>query len=214
MNVGHIYSVRCLINGRVYVGKTTKDFKSRVKFHFAEALGNERKDLDFYKDIREYGIDNFRARLEETIIREDEHEFKKTMNEQENYYMDYFNNKCEIYNIFRNRKEVHKKTGFNSTTVFKNVGVNVYDQQGNFIKRYNRPIDVSKELDISRFYVSNCLSGHNKHAKGYILRWEDEKLDMKEYEGYTFIVRGTNYERKQKTKQREKKFEKLFSKEI
>ena len=214
MNVGHIYSIKCLVNNRVYVGKTTQQLKGRVTFHFYEALNGEKKESPFYNDIREYGIDNFRATLEETIIKEDEHEFKKTMNLQENYYIDYYSSKCEIYNIFRNRKEVHKKTGINATTVFKNVGVNVYDQKGNFIKRYNRPIDVSRDLNISRFYVSNCLSKFQKHAKGYILRWEDEELDMKEYEGYRFIIRGSIQERRANKKQNEEKYNKLFSKEF
>ena len=212
MNVGHIYSIKCLANGRVYVGKTTKQFKERVKFHFTEALLNERKGLEFHNDIREYGIENFRAKLEETIIREDEHEFKKTMNLQENYYIDYYSSKCEIYNIFRNRKEVHKKTGPKNTTTLKNVGVNVYDQKGNFIKRYNRPIDVSRDLNISRSHVANCMSGFKKHAKGYIIKWEDEQLDMKEYEGYNISLRESIYERRRKKQENDNRFNILFSK--
>jgi group I intron endonuclease len=55
---GIIYVARNRVNGKMYVGKTTKSIRERRKSHKDSALGKISK-LPFHEAIRKYGIDGF-----------------------------------------------------------------------------------------------------------------------------------------------------------
>lgn len=53
-----VYVITCLINGKKYVGKSTRTLAIRWKEHRSEAL-RLRKDWALYWDMRKYGFDAF-----------------------------------------------------------------------------------------------------------------------------------------------------------
>lgn len=53
-----IYKITNNINGKAYVGQTTKDIPTRWKQHVYDALGRG-VDTLFYRSIKKYGIENF-----------------------------------------------------------------------------------------------------------------------------------------------------------
>jgi len=53
-----IYKITNIINGKIYVGKTTRSLKDRWNRHIYDALSN-RLDTHFSRAIRKYGPENF-----------------------------------------------------------------------------------------------------------------------------------------------------------
>ena len=46
-----------MINGKIYIGLTTKTLEERVKYHERDSL---RMDTYFYRAIKKYGFDSFK----------------------------------------------------------------------------------------------------------------------------------------------------------
>ena len=55
--IGHIYCIRCLANGKLYIGQTVKSLNRRFNQHIAEAKRGGRTKL--HRAIRKYGEENF-----------------------------------------------------------------------------------------------------------------------------------------------------------
>ena len=58
MKPGIIYKAENKIDGKVYIGKTTQEFKTRQISHKNDALTNRYK-MYFHNAIREHGFNNF-----------------------------------------------------------------------------------------------------------------------------------------------------------
>lgn len=84
-----IYLITDLINNKQYVGQTNKGYKYRFKQHCNYALG-KRKNCPQLIDalIKEYGIENFKVKLLESVD-------YKLRNEKEQYYI-------KLYNTYEN----------------------------------------------------------------------------------------------------------------
>lgn len=65
------------------------------------------------------------------------------------------------------KKEKNVKMIINAKPVIQ------YDLQHNFIKRYASAIQAAEEIKISNVTISQCLTGRNKTAGGYL--WEYDK---------------------------------------
>lgn len=79
--MGYIYLITNLINGKVYVGKTTGTLENRWKQHVEAASRNI--DTHLYRAIRKYGAENFKI---ESLYYGDEN-----LNELERYYIKQYN---------------------------------------------------------------------------------------------------------------------------
>ena len=55
---GIIYRATNKINGKIYVGQTTRSFEERKSQHISDALCNK-YNMYFHRAIRKYGVDNF-----------------------------------------------------------------------------------------------------------------------------------------------------------
>lgn len=89
---GVIYRIRNLINGKVYIGMTTKGLKNRWKKHLYNARKDETNNK-FYNAINKYGKDNFEVMVIETGIKS----FRQ-LKELEIYYIGLFNSFINGYN--------------------------------------------------------------------------------------------------------------------
>lgn len=99
---GIIYKITNLINGKVYIGLTTRLLRERFASHLCMAF-SEKKDLHckFHNALRKYGKENFKV---EQI---DSAESKEELDRKEQYWISYYNSIEEGYNM--------KEGGFKGT---------------------------------------------------------------------------------------------------
>lgn len=97
MNSGIIYAVICLLNNKVYIGKTIQDFEKRKQCHLRK-MSEKKQNGDFtystkfYNALRKYGIDNFKWEVIESGVGED------ILNEREIFYIEKYNSYNDGYN--------------------------------------------------------------------------------------------------------------------
>lgn len=87
---GIIYKATNLINGKVYIGQTTRTLEQRKNQHYRDSESNF--DYVFYKAIRKYGKENF---YWEVI---DYAECRDGLNDKEVYWIDFYNSYCKKEN--------------------------------------------------------------------------------------------------------------------
>lgn len=92
---GIIYKATNLINGKVYIGKTTMPFAQRKSKHKYNAFkeDGDAYEYHFYRAIRKYGWDNFKWE----II--DEADTKEELNEKEVFWIEYYDSYYNGYNM-------------------------------------------------------------------------------------------------------------------
>ena len=89
---GIIYKATCLINGKVYIGRTINGFNRRKRQHERCSLKNK-LNYYFYNALRKYGIDSFKWEIIDTVKTENE------LNLLEQLYIEEYRRKGEVYNL-------------------------------------------------------------------------------------------------------------------
>ena len=152
--MGYIYKITNNINGKVYIGKTTKTVEERWKGHLKKKNYKKNK---FYNALNKYGIDNF-------TIEEIEECDDDLLNEQEIYWINFYNSYENGYNSTGGGDG-----GIKITPIKIKQIIELY-QQGFSIT------DISKKLHSSietiTFYLKKELNLSDKKIKsnGYKIR--------------------------------------------
>lgn len=94
---GIIYSYINTINGKVYVGQTTRP-KVRHKQHVQAALNNLDKTI-FHKAIRKYGIQSFVYKIEKIVVCNSYKLYRKQIDFYEAVFIELYNSKTKGYNM-------------------------------------------------------------------------------------------------------------------
>lgn len=89
---GIIYKATCLVNNKIYIGKTEQDLKIRMSSHFSDAE-SFRLDTHFARAIRKYGRDNFKFEEIDKATNSLEE-----LNEKERYWINYYDSANKGYN--------------------------------------------------------------------------------------------------------------------
>lgn len=88
---GFIYCIKNLINGKLYIGKTTKTIESRWKEHVHDSSRRDMENRPLYRAFNKYGIDNFEISLvEECEI--------SLLSDREIYWISYYKSNVNGYN--------------------------------------------------------------------------------------------------------------------
>lgn len=90
-NIGYIYKITNLINGKCYIGQTSRTIEERFKQHLKDSKKEERINYPLYRAFNKYGLNNFE------IIEIEKCEIEK-LNEREVYWIDYYNSFYDGYN--------------------------------------------------------------------------------------------------------------------
>lgn len=131
---GYIYLIENKINGKKYVGQTSRSLEERWKEHCTEYLKREFEKRPLYDAIKKYGLENFSISLLEEVE-------LPNLCEREIYWINFYNTYygegynatlggdgrsfvneekiIEIYNIFQNKKEVQRLLGYDCKTIKK-----------------------------------------------------------------------------------------------
>lgn len=136
--MAYIYKVTNQINGKVYIGKTTKDIQQRWKQHQQDSKRDYCKNRPFYRALNKYGIESF-------IIEEIEQCDISILEEREIYWINYYRSYvgwedcngynatlggdgktyCDynlVYNLWqegKNNKEIQEITHYDHGTIAK-----------------------------------------------------------------------------------------------
>jgi len=87
-----IYKITNTVNGKVYIGQTTRPLQERFKRHLIEAKNNTLPDNYFHRAIRKYGADNF------VVEQIDSANTQQELNEKEKYWIKYYDSIDNGYN--------------------------------------------------------------------------------------------------------------------
>lgn len=91
IDCGTIYSIKNRINGKIYIGQTTRKYSYRVTEHKKQSLIKKQKYY-LYKSMNKYGIENFEFN---TIVTEIKN--LHLLNELEKHYIRIFNSNNSDY---------------------------------------------------------------------------------------------------------------------
>lgn len=89
---GIIYKVTNKINGKAYIGQTTKSLEQRMSCHVSKALHNKNNSY-FHNAIKKYGIENFDLEIISKCSS------FKLLNSMEIFYIDYYDTFNNGYNL-------------------------------------------------------------------------------------------------------------------
>lgn len=112
-----IYLIKNKLNGKSYIGKTTKNLKQRIKQHIILANSKSRKRYPIHKAIKKYGIESFDIEIllecsNEKELSENEVMFIKEYNTvKEGYNCTYISSGGNIIKDLpkKRREEIYKK---------------------------------------------------------------------------------------------------------
>lgn len=161
-----VYKATNKINGKIYIGITTKTLEHRRKIHIRDS---KKVDTYFYRAIRKYGEDNFEWEIIDTA------ETKKELEELEKYYIklyDSFDNKekgynttsggCSLYEITKEERQKRSKRvkGENNPM----YGVESPMKGKSFTKEHREKISDA----LKGSYRPHIIGGNNPSAKQVI----------------------------------------------
>lgn len=143
MNIGYIYKITNLINGKTYVGQTSRPYKIRFFEHKHDAFDKKSPNYKsyLYNSIRKYGIENFSFEIIEKCDIE-------ILDEKEIYYINLFDTFYNGYNSTLGGQGA-KKYEFNELEIVKEY------------KKIENIHSLAKKYKCSTSTIANILKKHN-----------------------------------------------------
>ena len=112
-----IYAIRCIKNGKLYIGRTTNLIR-RIEVHFQELKSGRHTNKEMLEDYKKYGREEFEIYLLEENIPFDERR-------KEYKYMEQFNTYDKKYGY--NHKDKSKVKN-NEIKIIKGLPENMFDK--------------------------------------------------------------------------------------
>lgn len=174
MYKGWIYKVTCNVNGKVYIGQTTRSINYRWEQHSRNAYKNNNLEFKnkFHRAIRKYGISKFKIEEIIKVTAKNELELKSALDFLEIYYIEKYNS---------------KDNGYNSTYGGDHpsaVKINQYSLDGKFIKTWGSISEVKAIYGNSCGNITKVCSKKypNKvSCKGFIWKYYSDFPNTNDY---------------------------------
>lgn len=153
--IGTIYKIENLVNGKAYVGQTVRDFKTRIYEHFYKLNNNTHYNPHLQSAWNKYGEGNFLAKK---IVESPIYELDKL--EQE--YIEYYEAKRMSYNI--------ESGGNESKTLSKETIKKIVEQSYkpvillNTKEEFNSIKEASEKYGVLDSGITSCCKGDRQHA--------------------------------------------------
>lgn len=143
-NIGYIYKITNLVNGKIYIGQTKQTLNERWREH---KVHSKTLNYSLYKVMRKYGIDNFKfEEIEKCEI--------EKLNEREIFWISFYDsfNKKKGYNLTRGGKG-NKLLNLDEDEIIKS-----YKEFGTLSK-------VANKFSCDRTSIQQVLKKHNIKIK-------------------------------------------------
>lgn len=173
-----IYKFTNKVNGKHYIGLTTRGFEVRIKEHMYQHLNPNTGSYNsvFYRALRKHGWDNFSCEIIDHASSKDE------LMSKESYWISY-------YKSFSNDNGYNSTTGgdlheFREESRLKMATSHggkpflVFDTSGNFVSRYEIHSEFAKELGVSMKHIATALRAKYYSLGGYIPIYEEDYSDI------------------------------------
>lgn len=185
MYKGWIYKVTCNVNGKVYIGQTTRSINYRWEQHSRNAYKNNNLEFKnkFHRAIRKYGISKFKIEEIIKVTAKNELELKSALDFLEIYYIEKYNSKDNGYNstyggdynpLFNIKGGDHPSA----------VKINQYSLDGKFIKTWGSISEVKAIYGNSCGNITKVCSKKypNKvSCKGFIWKYYSDFPNTNDY---------------------------------
>ena len=96
MNVGFIYCITCLTNGKMYIGQTSKTIEKRWKQHLSTT--ERGSNHEFHQAIRKYGKKNFVVEEVMFVEAPNKHSLKRKLDFLERHFIARYDTRRNGYN--------------------------------------------------------------------------------------------------------------------
>lgn len=178
----NIYKITNTVNGKIYVGQTTKKIQSRWREHIKNSQKYPKNKRPLYASIKKYGYEKFTVELIDTA------KDKNELDHKEKHWILTLNTlRPNGYNLTNGGEGTlgHKMTEgqkrYLSITRYKKDTICVFDgYTGDFLGKYSTPKEINDKYG-GRIHIQEVLSGKIQHSKGMIFRYEKDcqKKDFK-----------------------------------
>lgn len=176
----YIYCIKNIITNKIYIG-STKNFKSRLWYHFYHLKNNKHHSIHLQRSYDKYGKENFNA----TIIEECDILFRQ---ERELYHIKINNsfNRDFGYNVnepnnenFKHSNETKVKLRNSKYSKDISIAIDMYNLNGILIKKYSSINNCAKDNKINSTLIHEIINGRRKSYKGYTYVLKDHEFNYK-----------------------------------
>lgn len=165
-----VYVIENMVNNKVYIGSTVRNFKERKACHFNSLKRGTHHCKPLQEEFNQYGEASFQFDVLENIsdefeVRQVEQKWLKELNPD-------YNVKLYVGGVITHTKETKEKI---RTAKYKDLPkVEAYTKEGTFLGIYNSQAECTREFNINSIDISRVMSGHMSHTKGYKFKYENE----------------------------------------
>ena len=167
MYTGWIYVIKNIINGKIYIGQTSKNLFIRFKEHKRDSKKINFYNMLIYKGMNKYGTENFLIRPVDIIKCSTLTDFKRKLDQLEVYYINIFEttNKDIGYNL------TNGGGGCTGRILSETTKKKISDSK---IGEKN-PMYGKKWLEDKRIQMKELMTGENNHNYGKSLSEETKQ---------------------------------------
>lgn len=160
MYEGYIYLITNKVNGKGYIGQTSKTVEHRWKQHIYDSH-KVKIDTYFHQAMKNYGDNNFEIKELLCVSNDTQDGLIEMLNEIEIEYI--------------SKYQTLRPNGYNTAiggnvlpNTFTQVKVYQFDMIGNFITEYESMADASQKTNTQQSDISKCCYGVIKSANNFI----------------------------------------------